>query len=77
MGSLLNLISGGPYEPYVNHVVGSERSLFKSSYKRPVNFGMQKFRVDSLQSTQLKETEDTDFVFRICLLYTSPSPRDS
>ena len=65
MGSLLNLISGGPYEPYVNHVVGSERSLFKSSYKRPVNFGMQKFRVDSLQSTQLKETEDTDFVFRI------------
>jgi hypothetical protein len=65
-GAVLNLISEGSGSDY--HVLGNGRdfnlkSLFKSSYKKPFNYGMQKFRLDEAHNTALSSTKPNDLRF--------------
>lgn len=67
-GAVLNLISEGSGSDY--HVLGNEndlnlKSLFKSSYKKPFNYGMQKFRLDEENNTALSSTKSTDLRFAV------------
>lgn len=62
-GALLNLLPEGVGDDH--HVVGVERALFKGAYRRPMNFGMQKFRVDPVKPTQLQYSRESEYHFRI------------
>ena len=52
----LNLVSEGSNGD--SHVIGIDRSLFKCGYAKPMNFGMQKYEIDPINSgVQLEQTK--------------------
>lgn len=62
--ALLNLVSEGSNGD--SHVLGIDRSLFKCGYAKPMNFGMQKYEIDPINSgVQLNQTNSLVYNFEI------------
>lgn len=60
----LNLVSEGSNGD--SHVLGIDRSLFKCGYAKPMNFGMQKYEIDPINSgIRLEQTKSLEYRFEI------------
>lgn len=60
----LNLVSEGSNGD--SHVIGIDRSLFKCGYAKPMNFGMQKYEIEPINSgVQLEQTKSLEYKFEI------------
>ena len=62
-GGLLNLISYGNQNVILNG--NPTKTMFKTTYAKYTNFGLQKFRIDFDGSRNLRMTEPSTFTFKI------------
>ena len=62
-GGLLNLISYGNQNVILNG--NPTKTMFKTTYAKYTNFGLQKFRIDFDGSRNLRMTESPTFTFKI------------
>ena len=62
-GGLLNLVSSGQQNIILNG--NPSKTLWKATYQKYTNFGLQKFRVDFQGAKTLRLTEESTFDFKI------------
>ena len=64
MSGKMNLMANSQ-DGYAHHLTGSDKTLFKCSYRRPTDFGLQKFRYDPVNNVGLKLASETELNFTI------------
>lgn len=60
----MNLMANGQ-DGYAHHLKGSDKTMFKCSYRRPTDFGMHKVSYPSVRNSDIKLDAPTEMTFNI------------